>query len=69
MTLKELEKLLRGTTEFILESRDEDGNIIQLDKVLIYEIKYLPASLLKRTVLQIDLETNIITLDIDRTVY
>lgn len=64
MTLRELETVLRGTTTFTIQTR-VDGYIRDVDKVLIYEIKYLPAGLLRRQVLEIDLEENIIFLDDD----
>lgn len=62
MKLKDLEKILRGSIKFKLQARVNE-NIETLDEVLIYEIKYLPANLLKREVLQIDLDENIIFLD------
>jgi len=62
MKLKDLERLLRGSVKFKLQARVED-RIETLDEVLIYEIKYLPSGLLKREVLQIDLDTNVIFLD------
>jgi len=62
MKLQDLERLLRGSVKFKLQARVED-RIETLDEVLIYEIKYLPSGLLKREVLQIDLDTNVIFLD------
>lgn len=64
MTLKELSKVLRGVNKFKLQAR-VNSNIETLDEVLIYEIQYLPASLLRRNILEIDLEENIIFLDKD----
>lgn len=64
MTLKDLSIILRGTTKFKLQVR-VDEKIQTLDEVLIYEIQYLPASLLRRKVIEVDLETNIIFLDRD----
>ena len=65
MTLKELEPVLRGSLKFNLLARDKDKNIINLDSVLIYEIKYLPACLLRRKVIELDLDDNFIFLDKD----
>lgn len=64
MTLRELGSVLRGTTTFTIQTRI-DGYIRDIDKVLIYEIKYLPAGLLRRQVLEVDLEESIIFLDDD----
>lgn len=64
MTLKDLSIILRGITKFKLQARVSE-KIETLDEVLIYEIQYLPASLLRRKVIEIDLETNIIFLDKD----
>ena len=62
MKLKDLEKILRGSIKFKLQARVNE-NTETLDEVLISAIKYLPANLLKREVLQIDLDENIIFLD------
>lgn len=64
MTLKDLSIVLRGITKFKLQARVNE-KIETLDEVLIYEIQYLPASLLRRKVIEVDLETNIIFLDKD----
>ena len=65
MTLKEIETILRGSTKFELQSKDKDGNVVILDNAFIYELKYLPASLLRRNVLRLDLDECIIFLDRD----
>lgn len=64
MILKDLGQILRGSLKFKLQER-VDGNIITLDEVFIYEIQYLPACLLRRKVLEFDLDENIIFLDKD----
>lgn len=66
MKLKELSQILQGSQKFTLQSRDDTNNIVNLDEVFIYEIQYLPASLLRREVLRIELDESIIFLDRNR---
>ena len=63
MKLKELSQILQGSQKFTLQSRDDTNNIVNLDEVFIYEIQYLPAGLLRREILRIELDENIIFLD------
>ena len=63
MKLKELSQILQGSQKFTLQSRDDANNVVNLDEVFIYEIQYLPAGLLRREILRIELDENIIFLD------
>lgn len=62
MILKELEDILQGNVSFTLQARDENGYIKDLDHILPYEIRYLPANLRKMMVLRLDVEEKIIFL-------
>jgi hypothetical protein len=62
MVLKELEDILQGNVSFTLQARDENGYIKDLDHILPYEIRYLPANLRKMMVLRLDVEEKIIFL-------
>lgn len=65
MELKDLEEMLQGSVKFILQARDKEGYIKDLDVILPYEIKYLPSKLRTAKILKIDLDENIIFLKID----
>lgn len=56
MVLKDLKDVLQGSINFKLQSKNEAGEVENIDEVLPYEIKYLPANLLKRNILRIDLD-------------
>lgn len=59
MTLKDLSLILRGITEFELQT-NINGKIKTLEKLKPYQIQYLSNSLLNKKVVEIDLETNVI---------
>ena len=59
MTLKDLCLILRGITEFELQT-NINGKIKTLEKLKPYQIQYLSKTLLNKKVVEIDLETNVI---------
>ena len=63
MILKDLENILQGSTKFILQRRDSNDNIENIDTIIPCEIRYLPAKLRLSTILRIDLDDKIIFLN------